>query len=147
MTSAIPKTPINRGTNSIPPNREENPIVNRGLPEMLSIPIVAKLTPKKAMMKDFRLELPLKFERTTNPIMAREKYSGGPKASATSAKGGAKKFRPTTEKVPATKEPIAAMARAAPARPFKAILYPSKQVTTLVASPGTFTKIDVVDPP
>ena len=45
------------------------------------------------------------------------KYSGGPKASATPARIGAKKVTPTRLRVPATKEPMAAMPRAGPARP------------------------------
>ena len=53
----------------------------------------------------------------------------------------------TTAKVPATKEPMAAIPRAGPARPFRAIWYPSRQVTTEAASPGIFTRMDVVEPP
>ena len=45
------------------------------------------------------------------------------------------------------KEPNAEIARAAPARPCRAIRYPSRQVTTDAASPGIFSKIEVVDPP
>ena len=49
--------------------------------------------------------------------------------------------------VPATKEPIAAVARAAPARPAFAILLPSRAVITEPLSPGVFKRIEVVDPP
>ena len=49
--------------------------------------------------------------------------------------------------VPATKEPIAAVARAAPARPAFAILLPSRAVITDPLSPGVFKRIEVVDPP
>jgi hypothetical protein len=63
------------------------------------------------------------------------------------ARGGARKARPATPKVPDKKEAKAAMPRAGPALPFRAIWYPSKQVTTEAASPGMFTRIDVVDPP
>src|SRR6516165_9244461 len=48
---------------------------------------------------------------------------------------------------PAMKEPMAAMPRATPARPCLAIWWPSRQVTTEVASPGMLTRIDVVEPP
>ena len=54
---------------------------------------------------------------------------------------------PRTESVPAMKEPRAEMPRAAPALPFRAILYPSRHVTTDAASPGMFSRIEVVDPP
>jgi hypothetical protein len=53
-----------------------------------------------------------------SPISRSAVYSGGPKRSAKAASVGASSIRPTTPKVPATKEPIAAMASAGPARPF-----------------------------
>ena len=49
--------------------------------------------------------------------------------------------------VPATKLPIAAVERAAAARPRLAILLPSSAVTMVADSPGVFSKIDAVDPP
>ena len=49
--------------------------------------------------------------------------------------------------VPATKEPMAAVASAAPARPLLAILLPSIAVTMLAVSPGVFSRIEVVEPP
>ena len=52
-----------------------------------------------------------------------------------------------TPSVPAMNEPIAAMPSAAPARPCRAILWPSMQVTTDAASPGMLSRIDVVEPP
>jgi hypothetical protein len=39
------------------------------------------------------------------------------------------------------------MAKAAPARPFRVISYPSMHVMTEAASPGMRINIDVVDPP
>ena len=49
--------------------------------------------------------------------------------------------------VPATKEPIAAVASAARPRPRLAISKPSIAVATDDDSPGVFNRIDVVDPP
>jgi hypothetical protein len=49
--------------------------------------------------------------------------------------------------VPATKEPIAAVASAARARPRRAIWGPSIAVATEADSPGVLSRIDVVDPP
>ena len=49
--------------------------------------------------------------------------------------------------VPATNEPIAAVASAAPARPFLAILLPSMAVTMEPDSPGVLSRIEVVEPP
>ena len=49
--------------------------------------------------------------------------------------------------VPATNDAIAAMARAGPARPCLAIWWPSIQVTMADDSPGTLTRMAVVEPP
>ncbi len=49
--------------------------------------------------------------------------------------------------VPATNEPIAAVASACDARPALAILLPSIAVTTDDDSPGVFSRIEVVEPP
>ncbi|CAB4901356.1 unannotated protein [freshwater metagenome] len=49
--------------------------------------------------------------------------------------------------VPATNEPIAAVARAARALPRRAIWWPSIAVATDELSPGVFSRIEVVDPP
>ena len=45
------------------------------------------------------------------------------------------------------RDTIAAIASAGPARPCLAIWKPSSAVTTEPASPGMFTRIDVVEPP
>ena len=70
-----------------------------------------------------------------------------PKDRAKAARGGAKNIRATIPRVPAMKEPKAAIVKAAPARPRRAIWWPSMAVTTEAASPGTLSRIDVVDPP
>ena len=75
------------------------------------------------------------------------KYSGGPNLTAKSATMGANSVTSTVAIVPATNEPMAAVASAAPARPFLAILLPSIAVTMLAVSPGVFSKIEVVEPP
>ena len=67
--------------------------------------------------------------------------------SAKSASAGAAKAKIRVAIVPATKEPIAAVARAAPARPARAILLPSRAVITDPDSPGVLRRIEVVDPP
>ena len=75
------------------------------------------------------------------------KYSGGPSLTANSATTGANSVTSTVAMVPATKEPIAAVASAAPARPLLAILLPSMAVTMLAVSPGVFSRMEVVEPP
>ena len=49
--------------------------------------------------------------------------------------------------MPATKEPMAEVASAAPARPERAILLPSSAVTMVALSPGVLSRIEVVEPP
>ena len=49
--------------------------------------------------------------------------------------------------VPATNDPIAAVASACAARPALAILLPSIAVITEEDSPGVFSRIEVVEPP
>ena len=75
------------------------------------------------------------------------KYSGGPSRTAYFATIGANSVTSTVAMVPATKEPIAAVASAAPARPLLAILKPSSAVTIEPVSPGVLSRIEVVEPP
>ena len=82
-----------------------------------------------------------------NASSIRQKYSGGPSVTANSARKGANSVTSTVAKVPATKEPIAEVASAAPARPLLAILKPSRAVTMVPVSPGVFSRIEVVEPP
>jgi len=81
------------------------------------------------------------------PSTMSEKYSAGPNHSAILVSGSPSAATRMVETQPATNEPIAAMASAAPARPCRAIWWPSRQVTTEVASPGMLTSTDVVEPP
>jgi hypothetical protein len=57
----------------------------------------------------------------TRPTIISEKYSAAPNSSAIAVSGGAKSATSKVATVPAKKEPMAAMASAAPARPFRAI--------------------------
>ena len=75
------------------------------------------------------------------------KYSGGPSLTACSATNGADMVTSTVARVPATKEPMAEVASAAPARPLRAILKPSIAVTMVPVSPGVFSRMEVVEPP
>jgi hypothetical protein len=83
----------------------------------------------------------------TSPNSSRAKFSRGPKVSATADKGAASKATTAVPTVPATKEPSAATASATPARPWRAMAWPSTAVITDEASPGTLSRMDVVEPP
>ncbi len=121
--------------------------MKRIAPEMGSRPTEPRSRPMTTMINPFRIDPPPRSVAMSSPKRVSEKYSGGPNFRANSARGGATKVRPSTPMVPAMKEPMAAMPRAGPARPFFAIWYPSIQVTTEAASPGMLTRMEVVDPP
>ena len=57
----------------------------------------------------------------TRPSTISEKYSAGPNRSAAAVKGFPSAATRTVEKQPAMTEPIAAIASAGPARPWRAI--------------------------
>ena len=57
----------------------------------------------------------------TRPISISEKYSGEPNLSAISASGGPASAISSVPTVPAKNEPMAAIASAGPARPWRAI--------------------------
>ena len=85
----------------------------------------------------------------TRPSSISEKYSGGAERDwptlATAAAQATTISSVAT--VPAKNEPSAATASAAPARPWRAIWWPSRQVTTDELSPGRLTRIAVIEPP
>ena len=64
-----------------------------------------------------------------------------------SANGWARNVSRIVAMVPATNEPIAAVASALAARPLRAILLPSSAATIEELSPGVLSRIAVVDPP
>jgi hypothetical protein len=66
---------------------------------------------------------------------------------ASAASGGPNAAMNTVPTQPAKNEPSAATPSAAPARPCLAIWWPSMVVTIDPASPGMFTRIEVVEPP
>ena len=75
------------------------------------------------------------------------KYSGAPIEIANLVIKGMVNTTSSVPIVPATNDPIAAVASACAARPDFAIRLPSMAVTTDDDSPGVFNRIDVVDPP
>ena len=73
--------------------------------------------------------------------------SAGPKASAISASGTAKRVNRMTEIVPPTKDATAAAISASPALPCCAMGLPSNVVATAVEAPGMPSRIDDTAPP
>ena len=60
---------------------------------------------------------------------------------------GAAKVSASVATVPATNEPIAAVASAAAPRPARAMRLPSSAVIIEPLSPGVLSRIEVVEPP
>ena len=120
-TSPMAKMPTLKAMNSMPPASSIWSPVNRCSPENRSVPIVARNSPTNIEMKPLSIESPANMitSRSANTISA--EYSGGPKFTATSAASGARKVSPITPRVPATKDAIAAIPSALPARPCLAI--------------------------
>ena len=90
------------------------------------------------------------FASTTakiRPSTISEKYSAGPNSSASAVSGAPSAATSTVATQPAKNEPMAAIASAGPARPCRAIWWPSSVVTTDDDSPGMLTRIAVVEPP
>ena len=77
----------------------------------------------------------------------RAKYSAGPNSKASLTSWGATKLNASVAIVPATNEPIAAVASAWAPRPLRAIMLPSIAVTIEPDSPGVLSRIEVVEPP
>ena len=75
------------------------------------------------------------------------KYSAGPNSSASLTIKGATKVKARVAIVPATNEPIAAVASAWAPRPWRAMAWPSMAVTIEPDSPGVLSRIEVVEPP
>jgi hypothetical protein len=88
---------------------------------MGSMPTMPSMSPSVAMARDLSMDPPLMYASTRRPRSRSAKFSGGPRRRAKAARGGASIISATTDRVPAMKEPTAAMASAAPARPFRAI--------------------------
>ncbi len=121
--------------------------VMRFSPEVRSVPMQPIKRPSSTMAMALGSD-PL--ARTTAPIrptVSSATYSAGPNRIAISARGGPARAITTAVTQPANNEPSAAMASAAPARPCRAISYPSRQVTTAELLPGSLTRMAVVDPP
>ncbi len=111
------------------------------------MPMRPSASPKNKAVKPRKVLWPSTALTVVKASNIRQKYSGGPSFTANSARMGANSVTRMVAMVPAMKEPMAALAKAAPARPLLAILKPSSAVTMVPVSPGVFNRIEVVEPP
>jgi hypothetical protein len=119
-TSATPNSPAVTAMKLSPAWAPETSKVKRTVPPSGSMPTVDSMTPVTTMASAFAREPPVRLASSTTPSRANAKYSAGPKARASRATKGAASCSAPTLKVPATKDAMAAMASAAPARPLRA---------------------------
>ena len=145
--SAMPNSPMARTAKSSPSESGAKPKVMRSWPVSRSVPTVESRMPTRTMATALMIDPCASTMAKTRPISIREKYSAGPKISASLVRGTPSAAISTVATQPAKKEPIAAMPSAVPARPWRAIWWPSSTVTTEVASPVMLTRMAVVEPP
>ena len=93
------------------------------------------------------MDAPRTADRVMKAKTISAKYSAGPNLSATATITGATSVSATVAMLPATKEPIALVASAGPARPIRAILLPSRAVAMEADSPGVLSRMVLVEPP
>ena len=139
--------PIATGTKSSPSEISGMPNVIRGAPELTSMPTRPSRMPSSTIASDLATEPWASTTAAINPSTSRLKYSTAVNFSASAASGRLSTAMTTVATVPAKNEAIAAMASAVPALPCLAISWPSRQVTTEEVSPGTLTRMAVVEPP
>ena len=111
------------------------------------MPISPMVRPRPSAASPRTRELPSTEVTAMKASTMTANKSAGEICTARSATVGASSASSRVAMVPATNEPIAAVARAWAARPALAILLPSMAVTTEALSPGVFSRIDVVEPP
>ena len=99
----------------------EKPKLKRAMPELTSVPTMPINSPRATIPSDFTMSPCASTAAVTRPISMSEKYSAAPNSSATSASGGPNSAIISVHTVPAKNEPMAAIARAGPARPCFAI--------------------------
>ena len=134
-------------TTSMPSSSWGTPKAKRAWPVWLSMPTSPMPRPRNRLASPRSVDSPSTAETVVNASTISAKYSGGPNLSPSSTTSGERNVRPTVAMLPATKEPIAAVASAGPARPLRAIWLPSIAVTMGALSPGVLSRIEVVEPP
>ena len=145
--SATANSATATSTTSMPSASAGSPKVKRTCPEIWSMPTMPSASPSASDDSPRKSDAPSSEATAANASTASAKYSTGPNASAHCTTRGANSDSSTVAMVPATNEPIAAVASAGPARPRRAIWLPSRAVTRVADSPGVLSRMDVVEPP
>ncbi len=147
MISAKPNTPMATTTKPMPSDNSGISKAMRDWPVSMSEPTIDINSPISTMASALRMDPLASTTAKHRPSTISEKYSAGPNSSAIEVSGAPSAATSTVETQPAKNDPIAAMESAGPARPWRAIWWPSSVVTTEDASPGILMRIEVVEPP
>ena len=131
----------------MPSNASGIPKVRREEPVCKSKPIRPIESPKVRAIKPRRMDWPSTAPTVPNAKTISAKKSAGVIRMPIQAIVGDATATIPVAIAPATNEPMAAVASAALALPFRAILLPSMVVITEPDSPGAFKRIEVVEPP
>ena len=83
----MPKMPMASTAKSMPSARNGRPKVMRSSPVSRSVPTVESSTPRRIMAIAFRIEPRASTTAKTRPMTMSEKYSAGPKISASLVSG------------------------------------------------------------
>ena len=116
-TSLTAKSPMAMMTKSMPSWSLSSPNVYRVTPDWRSVPTVDSITPNSTARIPLRMLLPARLETVAKASTTTMNFSGDWNSVVTCDSGGPNSISPTTAPVPAMNDPIAAMARAEPARP------------------------------
>ncbi len=119
--SEMPNRPMASAVKDSPSASPRLPKVKRGTPVSLSRPTVPIASPSTIMAAVLRRDPPETKVMTHSASSISTTSTDGPIATMTRASGGATSIRPRTETVPPMKLPTAAIIKAGPARPWRAI--------------------------
>ena len=114
-------TPTATAMNPMPSSSSVTPNVKRCAPLFTSMPTSPSIKPTITMPIALSAERLAITTAPISPSTISEKYSAGPNRVAIAASGAASSAQIKVATVPAMKEPIAAIASAGPARPWRAI--------------------------
>ena len=131
----------------MPSKNSGTPKVYRAVPVSTSVPARPKRRPTKIIAIALISEPRANTTAESRPSTINEKYSTDVNFWENAARIGANPVMTKVPTQPAKKEPSAETASAGPARPCRAIWWPSRQVTIDDTSPGMLTRMDVVEPP
>ena len=145
--SATPNRPMAMTTKPMPSESSGTRKVKRSVPEFTSVPIMPSRSPSTVTPIALSMAPLASTTAPTSPSAISAKYSGAWNCRPSSASGGEATAMNSVATEPAKNEPSAAIASAAPARPWRAIWWPSSVVTTDEVSPGRLTRMAVVEPP